>query len=98
MDPLDPLDGAPAVKLDLHGFRAHEVVAHLDNWLRAECKRRPGALVHVITGKGRSSAGGPVLKSMVRRALMGDTAKCVAAWSRDENDGGFLVRLKGGRW
>jgi DNA-nicking Smr family endonuclease len=98
MDPFDPTDGTPEAELDLHGFRAHDVATYLDKWLQARCRQRPGALVHVITGKGRNSPGGPVLKSMVRRALAADSAKCVAAWSRDENDGGFLVRLKGGRW
>ena len=95
-DPFDPLDGTPSDTLDLHGFTAAEAIAHLGHWLARERKRAPGTLVHIITGKGRNSVKGPVLKSAVRSYLRENAAGHVAAWSKDHDDGGFLVRLKGG--
>lgn len=55
--------------------------------------RQPGALVHVITGKGRGSPGRPVLKSKVK-ALLRTGALPVAAWGGDLDGGGYLIRLK----
>jgi DNA-nicking Smr family endonuclease len=97
VNPLDPLDGAPADTLDLHGFTAAEATAHLGQYLARERKRSPGALVHVITGKGRNSPNGPVLRRVVRSLLTADGGRLVSDWGRDHDDGGFLVRLKGGR-
>jgi DNA-nicking Smr family endonuclease len=97
-DPFDPLDGTPSETLDLHGFTAAEAVAHLGQWLARERKRAPGALVHVITGRGRNSAKGSVLRPAVRSFLSTNAAQHIAAWSKDHDDGGFLVRLKGRGW
>jgi DNA-nicking Smr family endonuclease len=97
-DPFDPLDGVPLDTLDLHGFRSDEATAHFDQYLTRLQKRSPGALVHVITGKGRNSPNGPVLRSVIKRAIAADGGRRVAAWARDEDDGGYLVRLKGGQW
>jgi DNA-nicking Smr family endonuclease len=96
-NPLDPLDGVPSDELDLHGFRAAEAVVHVEQYVTRERKRQPGALVHIITGKGRNSPNGSVLKGVVRRVLEADAGRRVAAWGRDHDDGGFFVRLNGGR-
>ena len=93
-NPLDPLDGRPSDTLDLHGFRGAEAVAHLEQYLTRERKRTPGALVHVITGKGHHSPNGPVLTSVVRRAILADAGRRIAAWARDDDEGGYLIRLK----
>jgi DNA-nicking Smr family endonuclease len=95
-DPFDPLDGEPSESLDLHGFRAVEAAAHVTQYLNRVRKQSPGALVHIITGKGRNSPNGPVLKTVIRTLLKSDGGRVVAQWGRDHNDGGFLVRLKGG--
>lgn len=97
-DPFDPLDGTPSDTLDLHGFTAAEAMTHLEQYLGRQRKRAPGALLHIITGRGRNSPSGPVLKTRLRSFLRADAGGLVAAWSRDHDDGGFLVRLKGGRW
>jgi DNA-nicking Smr family endonuclease len=94
-DPFDPLDGAPDHTLDLHGMTAPEVRATLPATLDRLRRQRPGALVHVITGRGRSSSGPPVLRRTVQTLLRSALAAAVAAWGLDDADGGYLVRLRG---
>ena len=96
-DPFDPLDGPIVDTLDLHGLTGLEAKSAVASYLARVRKRHPGELVHVITGKGRNSAGTPVLKPAVRSVLAADTSN-VARWGRDYDDGGFLVRLSGGMW
>ena len=96
-NPFDPLDGTPTDTLDLHGFRADEAAAHFELYLNRQRKRAPGALLHVITGKGRHSPNGPVLKRVIRQAIRADGETRIAAWSRDDDHGGFLIRMRGGR-
>jgi DNA-nicking Smr family endonuclease len=91
-NPFEPLDGAVAAVLDLHGFRATEARARVDAFLRDEQKRHPGGLLHIITGKGRGSERGPVLKKTVA-TLLRDTSG-IDAWGTDLDGGGYLVRLK----
>lgn len=64
------------------------------DFLRTQARVRPGQVVHVITGKGRGSAGRPVLPGAVRRVLAGDVARFVAQWDKDLDEAGFLIRLK----
>ena len=79
--------------LDLHGYSGVEVRAFLTTFLREAQRRHPGGLLHVITGRGRKSATGPVLKPLVKGVLVGTPVTAVEAWGKDEADGGFLVRL-----
>lgn len=51
--------------------------------------------MHIITGKGRNSPGRPVLMPLVRGMLRAAPAAQIAQWGPDDDDGGFLVRLKG---
>ena len=60
---LEPLDGPVADTLDLHGMTWSEAEPAVVAFLNRVRKRQPGALVHVITGKGRGSPGHPVLKT-----------------------------------
>ena len=94
-DPADHLLDAPiAEALDLHGYRADEVPHLLRGFLTTWQRRGKGLVVHVITGRGRSSASGPVLRGKVARLLKGDLSALVADWSWDYNDAGFIVRLR----
>lgn len=94
-DPFDPLDGPIAATLDLHGATRVDVAARVTSFLAAAARRHPGALVHIITGRGRGSPGRPVLFPTVRTLLAGDLRRFVAASGRDYDDGGHLVRLAG---
>lgn len=91
-DPL--LDAVPAATLDLHGDTAADAERRVADFLRTQARVRPGQVVHVVTGKGRGSAGRPVLPGAVRRVLTGDVARFVAAWDKDLDEAGFMIRLK----
>lgn len=96
-NPFDPLDGRVDETLDLHGYAAVEARAFLAGFLKAAQKRHPGGLLHLITGRGKRSAGGPVLKPLVKATLVATPATIVEAWGKDDSDGGFLVRFAGRR-
>lgn len=92
-NPFEPLDGPVTDTLDLHGFGAAEARAAVIAFVQRTRRRTPDALVHVITGRGRGSAGGPVLKRMVK-ALLEAGELPVAAFGEDLDGGGFLLRLR----
>ena len=94
-DARDPLlDARADAELDLHGFGATEarsaVRAFLESWRR----RNPGAVVHIITGKGKGSASGPVLRGLVKTWLQGDLRAMVSQWGLDDGEGGYRVRVR----
>ena len=94
-DPFDPLDGPVDHTVDLHGLRAVEARAHVLSVIDSIYRRAPGALVHIITGRGRGSPGAPVLKGVIRALLRSEQLQQVEAWATDLDEGGYLVRLKG---
>ncbi len=94
-DARDPLlDARADAELDLHGFGAVEarsaVRAFLETWRR----RKAGAVVHIITGKGKGSAGGPVLRGLVKTLLQGELRAMVSQWGLDDGEGGYRVRVR----
>jgi DNA-nicking Smr family endonuclease len=90
MSLIGPVDDT----LDLHGMTGIEAAAAVTAFLLRVRKRQPGALVHVITGRGLRSAGRPVLKAKVKTLLRAGTLP-VADWAEDLDGGGYLIRLKG---
>ena len=88
-DPL--LDARVAETLDLHGLSATEARPAVRSLLK---RHRSGTVLHVVTGKGRGSAGGPVLRSLVSGMLKGELGPLVADWSLDDSDGGFRIRVR----
>lgn len=84
----------PVATLDLHGFMASEVPLALSTFFSSWRRRAKGALVHVITGKGKGSPGRPVIQPRVRRLLSEEFDDVVASFEPDETGGGFLVKLK----
>jgi DNA-nicking Smr family endonuclease len=88
-DPL--LDGKASAVLDLHSFAAAEARTAVAAFLR---RNRSGSIVHIVTGKGKGSAGKPVLRSLVSGMLKGELAPMVADWALDSGDGGFKVRIR----
>src|SRR5260370_5351117 len=94
-DARDPLlDARADGELDLHGFGAIEarsaVRAFLESWRR----RKGSAVVHIITGKGKGSAGGPVLRGLVKTLLQVELRGMVSAWALDDGEGGYRVRMR----
>ncbi len=93
-DSRDNLLDGPATTLDLHGDTVAAARTRVAQFLAATARARPGSLVHIITGKGRGSAGGPRLRPMVASLLKGECASLVRDWARDADDGGYRVRLR----
>lgn len=91
-DPL--LDATPAATLDLHGDTAADAERRVRDFIETHARVSQGRVIHVITGKGRGSAGRPVLPGAVRRVLGGDVARFIADFDRDLDGAGYLVRLK----
>lgn len=90
----DLLDGSGAT-LDLHGAGAAEARAVVRAFVATQARRAPGSVLHIITGKGRGSAHGAVLRPAVAGELRGPAcAALIADWARDTDDGGFKVRLR----
>lgn len=90
-DPL--LDVRPDATLDLHGLSVREADHAVRAFLRLWQTRRPGAVLHVITGKGRGSAGRPALRPAIRRLLREDLRDTVRDWTADVDEGGFLIQI-----
>jgi len=98
-DSSDALLDAPVVEeLDLHGFTAVEapriVRGFLEGWHRRGAGAGAGAVVHIITGRGKGSKGAPVLRRVVAGLLQGELRPLVADWALDDAGGGFKVRLR----
>lgn len=90
----DLLDGPVDDELDLHGHSAIETPSAMRSFLDRWRRRKPGAIVHIITGKGKGSQNGPVLRGLVKQLLQGELRSMVAEWGRDAGDGGYIVRLR----
>jgi DNA-nicking Smr family endonuclease len=87
------LDATVAATLDLHGATAPDAKACAAGFLQTAARTRPKAVVHIITGRGRNSPAGSVLKPAVR-AVIRAAGPIVAEWDEDVDGGGFLVRLR----
>lgn len=90
-DPL--LDARPAATLDLHGQTRLQAEQSVRSFLASSARRHPGKVVHIITGKGKSSAAGAVLKPAVRQIIKA-AGPLVAEFDADVDGGGFLIRLR----
>ncbi|HJS44485.1 MAG TPA: Smr/MutS family protein [Gemmatimonadales bacterium] len=90
----DLLDSRVDAELDLHGYSATEMPAAVRSFVDRWRRRKPGALVHIITGRGKGSAHGPVLRGMVKTLLQGELRSMVAQWDLDDAEGGYKVRLR----
>ena len=94
-DSRDPLlDARADAELDLHGFGAMEarsaVRAFLESWRR----RKAGAVVHIITGRGKGSPGAAVLRGLVKTLLQSELRALVSEWGLDDGEGGYRVKVR----
>jgi DNA-nicking Smr family endonuclease len=92
---LDWTDRRTEADLDLHGQTVLEAVANAERFLRAQRKARPGAVVRVVTGRGRGGGGAPI-RTRVRTLLRGmrDEGAVVRDYVLEDSEGSFLVRLR----
>src|SRR6266852_4180105 len=94
-DSRDPLlDARADPELDLHGFGAVEAQSAVRAFLESWRRRKAGAVVHIITGKGKGSASGPVLRGVVKTLLQGELRLLVTEWGLDDGEGGYRVRVR----
>jgi DNA-nicking Smr family endonuclease len=91
---LDWTDRRPEATFDLHGQTVLEAVANAERFLRAQARARPGAVVRLITGRGRSGSGAPI-RTRVRGLLraLKESGVAVRDYSMEETEGSYLVRL-----
>jgi DNA-nicking Smr family endonuclease len=80
--------------LDLHGYGASEAASAVRTFLETWQRRKNGALVHIITGKGKGSANGPVLRGVVKNLLQGELRAKVVEWGLDDGEGGYKVKVR----
>lgn len=92
----DWTDRAPAMVFDLHGQTVLEAVENAERFLVAQRRARPGAVVRLITGRGRGGGGAPVrtrVRSLLRRLT--EAGVVVRNFELEASEGSFLVRLSG---
>ncbi len=91
----DWTDRAADVTYDLHGQSVVEAKANAERFLRAQRQARPGGVVRVVTGRGRSGGGAPI-RTLVRALLkaMREDGRVVRDYVLEESEGSFLVRLR----
>ena len=81
-------------EFDLHGQTVLEAVANAERFLAAQARARRGAVVRLITGRGRSGGGAPIrtrIRSLLRR--LKEEGRVVRDYELDHGEGSFLVRL-----
>ncbi|MFL5401228.1 MAG: Smr/MutS family protein [Gemmatimonadales bacterium] len=93
---LDWTDRSPDVTFDLHGLTVLEAAANAERFLRVQARARPGGVVRLITGRGRSGGAAPI-RSRVRSLLraLKDSGAVVRDYAMEETEGSYLVRLRG---
>jgi DNA-nicking Smr family endonuclease len=92
----DWTDRAPDATFDLHGQTVLEAAMNAERFLRAQARARPGCVVRLITGRGRSGHGAPVrtrARSLLRR--LKESNQVVRDYLLEDSDGSYLVRLRG---
>ena len=89
-------DGPAEATFDLHGQSVSEGAANAERFLRAQARVRRGAVVRLITGRGRAGGGAP-LRTRVRTLLraLREEGSVVRDYVLEETEGSFLVRLAG---
>lgn len=88
------LDAHADGELGLHGYGVTETPSAVRNFLESWQRRRAGAVVHIITGKGKGSSNGPVLRGLVRGLLQGELRSMVAEFGLNHGEGGYKAKLR----
>src|SRR5215217_5348624 len=93
---LDWTDRPPLATFDLHGQTVLEAATNAERFLRAQARARPGAVVRLITGRGRGGSGAPVrtrIRSLLR--ALKESGGVVRDFLLEDTEGSYLVRLWG---
>jgi DNA-nicking Smr family endonuclease len=87
-------DRSPAATYDLHGQSVLEAVRNAESFLRSQARARPGAVVRVVTGRGKSGGAAPIrtrTRSLLKRLK---EQGAVRDYMLEDSEGSFLVRLR----
>lgn len=93
---LDWTERPPAAEFDLHGQTVLDAVANVERFLRAQRKARPGAVVRLVTGRGRGGGGAPIRTrtgTLLRR--LREEGVVVRDFALEPGEGSYVVRLLG---
>ena len=93
---MDDWSDRPAeATFDLHGMTVLEAVSRAEQFLRVQARVRPGGVVRLITGRGRSGGGAPI-RTRIRTLLKShrENGRLVADYALEQSEGSFLVRLR----
>ncbi|HEX5387070.1 MAG TPA: Smr/MutS family protein [Gemmatimonadales bacterium] len=92
---LDWSDRPPAATFDLHGQTVLEAATNARHFLASQAKARPGAVVRLITGRGRSGGGAPIrTRTRTLLAELKASGQVVRDYLLEDTDGSFLVLLR----
>jgi DNA-nicking Smr family endonuclease len=93
---LDWTERRPEHLIDLHGMTVVQAEVATLQFLKAQRKARPGAIVEIVTGRGRAGGGAPIRTrvGVLLRQLKADSA-VVRDFARSLSEGSWLVRLSG---
>jgi DNA-nicking Smr family endonuclease len=71
-----------------------EAATNAERFLQAQAKARPGAVVRIITGRGRGGGGAPI-RTRVRSLLrdLKSSGAIVRDYTLEDTEGSYLVRL-----
>ena len=85
----------PDAEVDLHGMTSSRARGVARNFLFTEQRKKSGAVVRIITGRGTHSAGEPILRPLVESLLTGGTVDiAVNRWEWATDGGSCLVELR----
>jgi DNA-nicking Smr family endonuclease len=90
----DWFDRRPDMEFDLHGQSVLEARVNAERFLSSQARARPGGVVRLITGRGRSGGAAPIrtrVRSLLRR--LKEEGKVVRDFTLEASGGSFLVRL-----
>ncbi|MEX2156748.1 MAG: Smr/MutS family protein [Gemmatimonadales bacterium] len=94
-DSSDDLSDAPlAGRVNLHGLSVDQAELVVRNFIDTWRRREPGAVILIITGKGKGSADGPVLRPAIQTLLKTKLSGFVSEWALDDSEGAFRVRVR----
>jgi DNA-nicking Smr family endonuclease len=84
----------PAAEFDLHGQPVLEAEANAERFLRAQARARPGAVVRLVTGRGRGGGGAPIrtrVRTLLRR--LRESGAVVRDFEMEAGEGSYVVLL-----
>ena len=92
---MDWSDRSAAATYDLHGQSVLEAVKNAESFLRSQARARPGAIVRVVTGRGKGGGDAPIrsrTRTLLRR--LKEQGTVVGDYVLEDGEGSFLVRLR----